>query len=383
MAHNRPWYKRGGGSFLMATIGFPDAEHKWAYSALIDMLNDRDRPIPDDPGFICGFTGLTRKKWSIVRSYLITHGYIVVTFDDCLTNPRFERERAERAGEHKRAVESGRAGGKKAAENRARQGDLALDETGQKSAESRDESTPESTPESRGDAPAKVQRAARNSNGLAEGPPLPSRARDRASESRDKKEEEESTTTPSESPARGGDAALDLHKIASDLARMGGVPLINPGQIASAVDLVRKWIVTEGIDLDTVIVPTIQRQFENTSEDRIASLAFYAQAIATASARAHRNAKSTRRNSDSVPVMSRDDETEAIALVRQTLFERMGREAYCTYVNPVRFEAVQGAAGGKRPLRVHDHRFAGRLDDHRHAHILREAALSHGFTDIW
>jgi len=92
MARHRPWYKRSGSDFVMATLGFPSSDHKWAYSAIIDMLNDRDRPLADDPGFICGFTGLSKQKWAAVRRWLIDGGYLIVVGDGCLSNPRFERE---------------------------------------------------------------------------------------------------------------------------------------------------------------------------------------------------------------------------------------------------------------------------------------------------
>jgi uncharacterized protein YdaU (DUF1376 family) len=179
MAHGRPWYKRAGGDFLMAVIHMPDAEHKWAYSAIIDMLNDRDRPIADEAGFISGFTGLSRKKWSIVRAYLLKHGYLALTDDGHLTNPRFERERADRHASQERSVEAGRKGGRASAAARAGQGELGLDDQAEKRAESTPDSRGESTPDSPPDPPAKVGDAPRENNHLGEAPPQATRARKR------------------------------------------------------------------------------------------------------------------------------------------------------------------------------------------------------------
>jgi hypothetical protein len=118
MAHGRPWYKRNGSDLVMATLSFPSSDHKWAYSAIIDMLNDRDRPLADDAGFICGFTGLSKQKWASVRRYLLEHEYLALIDGGYISNPRFERERLERVAEHERSVEAGRAGGLKSAAQR-------------------------------------------------------------------------------------------------------------------------------------------------------------------------------------------------------------------------------------------------------------------------
>lgn len=127
MAHNRPWYQREGGKMLVACMDLPDAEHKWAYSAIIDMLNDRDRPIDDDATFICSFTSLSKRKWTQVRAHLIAVGKLVLLADGRLSNPQFERERLARMDARERARDQGRIGGIKSAEARAAQGSLNLE----------------------------------------------------------------------------------------------------------------------------------------------------------------------------------------------------------------------------------------------------------------
>lgn len=125
MPHNKPWYKREGKDVLMACMGMPDSDYKWAYSAIIDLLNDYDRPIPDDPKFLCQFTGLTKQKWRKVREYLIDDGKLIV-MGDYLTNPRFEREMKERRQEHEQRKRAGRKGGIAKAENAENQQEMDL-----------------------------------------------------------------------------------------------------------------------------------------------------------------------------------------------------------------------------------------------------------------
>lgn len=235
MASGRPWYKRSGGDFVMATLGMPDADHKWAYSAIIDMLNDRDRPLADEAAFIVGFTGLTKQKWGRVRAYLIDHGYLALTSDGRLTNPRFEREQAERDAAHDQAVAAGRAGGKKSAAMRAAgQGDLDLGQTDQ--GENLEESSHVSSnlvaSLSEETADIGKQKPRKSANG-GQPPPQATRARKRL-EAR-----EESHVQP---PSPIGAARIDPHGLSDQLCRIAGVRNVEPARIIANDQIVREWL---------------------------------------------------------------------------------------------------------------------------------------------
>lgn len=235
MAQGRPWYKRSGGDFVMATLSMPDAETKWAYSAIIDMLNDRDRPLADEAAFIVGFTGLTKQKWGRVRAYLLDHGYLKLTDDGRLTNPRFERECRERDEAHDMAVKHGRDGGKKSAAMRAAgQGDLDLGETdqGEKLEESGQVSSNLVASFSPDGADIETGKGRKSANG-AQPPPQATRAPERL-EARGEKESK--PTSPVEPPR------IDPHGLSDQLCRMAGVRNVEPARIVTNDQIVREWL---------------------------------------------------------------------------------------------------------------------------------------------
>lgn len=276
MAHGRPWYKRSGGDFVMATLGMPDAETKWAYSACVDMMNDRDRPIADEAGFVCGFTGLSKRKWNSVRAYLIAEGYLIVLGDGTLSNPRFERERAQRIAEQARSIEAGREGGKKSAAKRAAE---------QRTLDLGAEKQPENTPINGSrmeDKPALIDEERQKSANPVQPPPQPTRARE---EARGESIEEESTPTANPTPrvvqsnhaddAGPDEGPWDLLSITNRLARAGAVSLHKESIRVAAVDVVKSWQ-EAGVDLINVALPAIKSQLADTKEPSIGSLQFYA-----------------------------------------------------------------------------------------------------------
>ena len=95
MAQGRVFYARYAGDFIVGTQ-LMDLETRGAYSLVIDLLNDRDRPIPDDPKFMSRFLNITQQRWRKIRSVLIREGKIYIDAQGCITNPRFERELARR-----------------------------------------------------------------------------------------------------------------------------------------------------------------------------------------------------------------------------------------------------------------------------------------------
>lgn len=385
MAHGRPWYKRAGGDFLMAVIHMPDAEHKWAYSAIIDMLNDRDRPIADEAGFISGFTGLSRKKWSIVRTYLLKHGYLMLTDDGCLTNPRFEREHADRQASQERSVEAGRRGGRASAAARAGQGELGLDDQAGKRAESTPDSRGESTPDSPPDPPAKLPAGSHENNHLAEAPPQATRARKRLEARVEKEESSTANPTTARGVAVDADEAkrFDLYGTMNRLAQIGGVSIINPSAIAREVDVVKAWIAA-GYDIEATVIPAITQLFGDTKQETIGSLNFYSARIAKLHAAALRKAKAP---DIPKPIVMIPDEDARMSPLRSDLLAALGEWAYSTFLNKIRLEPIAEADMGqdpRRPLQLKGppHLIAGLFDGERRR-IISTTARRHGFTDVW
>ena len=125
MAQGRVFYARYAGDFIVGTQ-LMDLETRGAYSLVIDLLNDRDRPIPDDPKFMSRFLNITQQRWRKIRSVLIREGKIYIDAQGCITNPRFERELARRRGISEVRAEARREGGKRSGEARRRQPELPL-----------------------------------------------------------------------------------------------------------------------------------------------------------------------------------------------------------------------------------------------------------------
>jgi uncharacterized protein YdaU (DUF1376 family) len=284
MAHGRPWYKRAGGDFVMATMAMPDAETKWAYSAIVDILNDRDRPLPDDPGFICGFTGLSKRRWAVVRDYLVAHGYLVPTPDGQLTNPRFERERAERAAAHQKSVEGGREGGKRSAAARAAQPELELGDgqTAQKNPEKVEKNSPKNHSKSK-DKSEVPANGSPDFNHLTQPLPQGTRAGVRGESLEDR--EEAVITTNLLTSAR----AIDPFDLADHLTRIAGVRNVEPNRIIANVAIVREWL---ALGADMVEIEQTIMDIRDRDRSPIHSLKYFDQPIRKQTARkAYPNAK--------------------------------------------------------------------------------------------
>lgn len=339
MAHGRPWYQRNGGDIVMAVLHFPDSDHKWAYSAIIDMLNDRDRPITDDAGFICGFTGLSKRKWNVVRAFLIAHGYLVTTGDDQLTNPRFERERAVRMGDKAKAVQHGREGGLKSAAMRAAQPEFEL------SSDYPPEKVEKKSPKNQVKLESKFEvedATSPENNNLAEPPP---QARAHASPRQRRetiKKEEESTPTPSGIDAArtadddddGDDEGADPWALAQHFHRIGGVtPGPSPEAQSREVAIVGSWL-NDGINPEQA-ASLIEDHLLKSNEERISSLRYYdgpvRRALAADRAKSRRTAKPVQSNG---PIPIRDDDSREVANLRARIRLNFSARNYDGWLSP-------------------------------------------------
>ncbi len=388
MAAKRPWYQRNGAAIVMGTLHMPSSDHKWAYSTIIDMLNDRGRALPDDPGFICGLTGLSRKKWAIVREYLLNdrdaQGETRLYLDDAgdLTNPRFERERAQRDGDHARAVEAGREGGKKSAALRARQGDLDLDES---QGEQKEDQAIYRADKRAINAP-KVARRMKDKVAINDQPPLKTnekiqpppqatRARERASDIRYK-----TLTQPTESLERCEDDAIDdelraLYHACSEAAAF------RPGdadQQDRAIAQIRKWR-DDGIDFDRVVLPVIAEAMA-ASRDPTSSFARFNRQVRHEQARiVALNGKAPARSTTDQPLVDPIAETARCHAFRRDLLKALGVKTYVKFAN-----LVQLIDDGSETLEVVENFKVPSLqliDDDR-APLIAKIAKAHGFTEI-
>ena len=367
----------------MAVVGFPSSDHKWAYSAIIDMLNDRDAPLPDNPVLICGFTGLSKRRWTQVRDFLMAEGYLIAVGNGYLSNPRFEEEREARSAEHERSVENGRRGGLIAAQGRA-----APEIKSEKTARKRDENAAkiEDNLDLNGQEPQKTV-------GQELPPPQPTRARLEA-------RIESNTTHPittevvgdgegagsgsgRDEPALGRLEDADLGQLYDAVAEASGHNPSSPDQINRAYGFVEKWR-KAGISFDLIVIPSIRAMVAESSEPT-RTLGRFDARISHEHARAAAKGKTGKPYTPPPsPELIVSGEDAMFRPLRKALLDRLGPRTFATYVNRVRFEDVGEQPGGRHPIKVVDPMPGGLgLMDADRAAIVRACAKALGFTEVW
>lgn len=337
MAHDRRWYKRHPGDFLMGTVGL-DLETIGAYSLILDVLNDRDRPLPDDDKFLAGILRVSVRKWKAIRDTLLAAGKLIVLEDGCLSNPRFERERAERLTEREKAVQAGREGGLKSAALRASQGDLGLENDAK-------------TPRKPAENAVKTERKVRETNAdpaenndLAQDPPQPSRAR-QIPELRDNTPTTTEPTSPAHAHAREGPVDDDappepLVDFVSRLGSMAGLNFTQPANLTRAIDQVKEWEAA-GI-ARTTIEETIAFKVSNAPPgDGSYSLKRY---DAPVRAQHGRNAAAAKTGTKPAkppepPRFTFDDEDPRFEPIRRAIAKAVDPRVYALWMNAVRLRA--------------------------------------------
>lgn len=392
MAHARPWYKRNGAALVMAAMHMPSSDHKWAYSCIIDMLNDRDARLPDDAGFICGFTGLSKRMWKAVREFLLndldSNGEPrLIEIDGYLTNPRFERELAERRGMVEQAREYGRQGGKKSAAIRNSQGPNQgeIDFSDAKSTRK-----DEISASFRQDNLEINEQKSQNSAPQFQPPPQPIRARE---ESRDKSiEPTEQTAARARAPAR--DSADQPKSQAPDdlLARISeatGFFPSSPEAIAQAHGYLSRWIAL-GVDFDAMAIPLMAKMIANSREAITSSLARFDRAILAQNAKDKAKDRSRPKPKQApIPVYQFDDEDARIIPFRQAILRIIGPHAYARFseISPsqrcrnIKIRIAEHANGGD--IVAIDGPLSNELRDKAGTLNLRKAAQALGFVDCF
>lgn len=112
----RPWHKRyhsdALSGFMVLTL-----EERGAFQTILDLIYDRNSPLPDNDALLARYMGVSIRKWKSIRQSLINHGKIKVDDDGNLVNDRaiFEVENALKTS--RKHAENGAKGGQKKAEN--------------------------------------------------------------------------------------------------------------------------------------------------------------------------------------------------------------------------------------------------------------------------
>lgn len=389
MPAGRPWYQRNPADFIMAVRGF-ELEVVGAYSLIIDHLNDRDRPLPNDDKFMAGLLHCSTKKWRKIRDELIAANKIYITPDDYITNPRFEREHAKRFKAHGEAVEAGRAGGFASAAKRAGQSELDFE--------------PETPPRAREQArirharteePEVLQKMGQNfsktsASSLAEPktktqqnqrsastPPSSSARARQSSELREVRDSSQLSDSTPRDPA-------DLKALYDAVLDAAGVRLTDPTAIDRAMATVDGWR-DEGFDFDTVVLPTIRAETLKADRPTRVLSRFNAQLRLEHAKRKHAAKNGKAYHPPQIPKLNPDGEDPSFFALRTELLERCGASAYCLAFNDIRFEAVNDLGDQRQPLRISGpgHLVERLRQSGDYKRILHAAAREAGFNEVW
>lgn len=172
------------------------------------------------------------------------------------------------------------------------------------------------------------------------------------------------------------------------VSEAAGFRPVDPGAISRGVKAVQDWVAA-GYDFDEVVLPTIRKSVAEDLHGRghTRTLGRFRQAIAGEHARsAARKGLGKRPDPPASPILDPKGEDPMFKPLRQALLERWGPHAYCVAANDVRFEAVDDAMNGSRPLRViADERSnsSPRIKNGEYVATLRAVAKAHGFDAVW
>jgi uncharacterized protein YdaU (DUF1376 family) len=375
----RFWYPRDPSAFLMATAHY-DLETKGAYSTLIDLLNERDRPLPNEDRFISGILGCSPQKWRKIRDLLLRDGKIVLNSEGQITNPRYEREAKARGIEHAKAVEDGRKGGKISAARRAGQAELDLDagfddepenpNNGKRVAKDSQKScnsfqTPSRNPEEK---PNEI-------NGTPQPPPQAPRAREN--------QNQKLYSPPISSSGTNALDRPDLHALMERVCEAAGYRPMNPTQISRSLAFVEDMVKNE-IDFDETVIPVVEAEMAKSKEPT-RTLGRFRDAILHQQARSKASRKQGQKpRPPDKPILAPDGEAEIFLKLRTELLNRCSAPIYCASFNSVRFVDQGPCHGDRRPLKVDGPEHL--VESIRHGRLkttVLGCAKPLGFTEIW
>jgi uncharacterized protein YdaU (DUF1376 family) len=394
MAKGLPWYKRDPERWIMGTRDLT-LEERGAYSEIVDYLNLRGRPLPDDIRIIASLINTSPQKWRKIRQRLLDLGKIVIE-GDYLTNPRFEREKAERELTRAEAQIHGREGGKRSAEKRLREPELDLDQQPLAHTRAHGTRTVERTARARvsADQPqnAKIDKTSQKSSKKVEsfaqlpdehltpvsqksanetqGYPQAPYARVRESEDKsiDSSQPDSLTTPRAHQP--------DLMAMYEAVCEASGFHTASPNAIDLALRTVEAWA-KMGVDFEEVVLPTIRSVIASDHEPT-RTLGRFTKAIAHQHAR--RKAQKSQGKTYSPPpspILHRDDEEPAMADLRAVLCQVLGPKGFVlANLNQVRLRADDDT------LRLDG--WAGRLAlEGNYGNTIKAVARRHGYDRVW
>ncbi len=378
MARHRPWYKRYPADFIHGVRGL-SLEAVGAYSLLIDIFNDRDAGLTDDDRFIAGLLGCPTQRWKKLRAELIRAGKLTRDDKGCLTNPRFERERAERHLLSAEAAEHGRQGGLISAERRAQQEmDLqppppvrARVRSGAKN-EKKSQLNPKVIPIKFGPALDQSDLTPRKTAKKAEGTLQPcARATQRLRDS------EEDNTQPTPLTTREGRLAnADLKDLLDACCEAAGFQPMDPTAIDRALRQVEAWR-KEGLDFDEVVLPAIRSTVAGSSPlDRTRTLGRFRFAIAREHALFLARGKHYR--PPEPPLLERPGEPAKMATIRQVLCQVLGPQTFAVNFNPLTL-----GERDETTLSLSPHWWGQVVIEGTHGPTIRAVARRHGYNAIW
>lgn len=390
MARGRPWYKQYPERFIMGTRGL-SLEERGAYREIVDYLNLRDHALPDDIKVVASLLGCTPHKWRKIRSVLIKAKKLEV-HGDYITNPRFEREKAERELFRAEAIEHGREGGKRSAELRA-QNELDFDHDPQFSADetqgypqapnspvrARAQGEPEFEKKSQkkcekkrkknDDHEKSITPVSQKSATQGQGYPQPTRTRARGIE-------DKSLDSPLNSSPTNSREVDDRMSLLLTVCETAGFHPTSPGVIDRSLRQVEAWMKL-GVDFEEVVLPTI-RSIIASDPEPTRTLGRFTKHIAHEHARRNAKAATGKRYSPPAsPILQRQDEEPEMAQLRTVLCQVTGAKLFSTYFNPIHMERID-----EQTLRLSPDWLARTVLESDNGPMIRSVLKRQGFREV-
>lgn len=111
----KPWHKRYHSDALTGMLSL-SLEERGAYQTILDLIYDRQAPIPDNDRLLAGYMGCSLRKWKVLRARLIELGKITLS-GGLLSNSRAEKEIENGAKTARKHAENGLKGARNRSEN--------------------------------------------------------------------------------------------------------------------------------------------------------------------------------------------------------------------------------------------------------------------------
>lgn len=351
-----PWIKFYANDFLNGVSDL-SAEQIGAYIVVLALMWDRGGPIQDDPRRIARRCGLTTRKWTIIREFLIQDGKLEAR-DGMIANPRALNDLRARATKSEKARQSALA--------RWDQPDLPLgenenylDENLKKTRKKREDNRIDKIDE-------KSRKGAENLDSDDANAFSPSRAR--------AFQKPEARIIPYHSESMTRAEALEL------ICRTAGHDPRGDEHQAKAAGYLDRWL-EAGANLP-LILDVIERMLAEQPDKITGSLARFDKHILAkvASLKATENRKKPS-ETEPVPLFVIPDEPPECEAIRHELADTMGHRNYAITFNLLRFtadvtrhdEPVLKITGPPVTLRAISDQFP----------TIRSIAKRHGFPQVW